>query len=165
MSESLAKAQEFLAAQKVRKSRGDRGKFAEGSVKKFLDKRKAEDAHFDYERYYDARSAGGRFPSQIADYGFYFTEGKEKSFHGVIEVKEVEHTFRLPKKNFDPDKFPRLARRRQAGGAIIILVCFMPAKLWRIVPFEYFESLRAQPSWDLTDFPTYKSVEDAINSL
>ena len=164
MSDSLSKVREFLSAHKVRKKRATLGKYAEGKMKDYLEKRKAEDPAFDYERLYDARSAGGRFPSQIADFAYYYKDDKA-AFHGVVEVKEVHHEFRLPKKNFDPGKFGRLARRRQAGGGIVIVICFLPAKLWRIVPFEFFEERSGQPSWDLSQFPTYKSVDAAISTL
>ena len=115
---------------------------------------------FDFERLYDARSAGGRFPSQIADYAIY---GMME--HGVIEVKQVAHDFRLPAKNFPRKKFPALVRRQQCGGAVIILIYHSTTKRWRVAPFEYFNLNADLPSWDVSVYPTYKTVDEALGEI
>ena len=66
--------------EKARKAAGQRGKLPEKKVRELLERLKAQKAGFDYERKYDARSAGGRFQSQAGDFGFRSEErrvGKE----------------------------------------------------------------------------------------
>jgi hypothetical protein len=141
----------------ARSERANRGKYAEGKVREYLKVVGLGNKDFDWERKYDARASRGRIPSQTGDFGFY-----SMGQFGVIEAKEVHHDFRLPKKNFDPEKWGRLQLRRWAGGSVIILVCHMTTKLWRMPDFDFFLARRDQPSWDLSEFPTFKKVSDAL---
>lgn len=138
---------------------GNRGKFAEGKVKDYLKARSDSVASFDFERILDARSAGGRFPSRPGDFGFY-----SPLYHGLIEVKEVEHDFRLPHKNFSTEQVSKLRKRKMAGGVIIILVYHKTTKLWRLVEFEYLEG-RNGGSWDLSEYPTSKSHKELLDPI
>lgn len=140
----------------TRKKLGSRGKYAEGLVKTYLTGRSETVASFDFERILDARSAGGRFPSRPGDFGFFSPMG-----HGLIEVKEVDHEFRLPHKNFSVEQIGKLRKRQWAGGLIIILVYHKPTKLWRMPELEFFEK-REGGSWDLTEYPTSKSHKDLL---
>lgn len=143
----------------ARKKTGERGKYAEKKVKEYLQALGLADATFDWERIYDARSSMGRIPARGGDYGIFSTNR-----HGLIEAKEVEHDFRLPKKNFNPEKFGLLKKRMLAGGQIIVVVCHTTTMLWRSPPFQWFLDRAGQPSWDLREFKTYESV-DAILHL
>lgn len=136
---------------------GQRGKFAEGEVRKLLERQSNAHAAFDYNRIYDARSAGGRFPGQPGDFGFYRTEA-----HGLIEAKEIGHDHRLPKDKLA--QLPKLHKRQLAGGTIIVLVFHTATELWRMVPFKWLWDRRTQPSWDLSEFPTYVDL-DSIPGL
>ena len=97
----------------MKNNSGSRGKYAEKKVAEWLDRMGTRHATFDWSRIYDARSAGGRFPSRPGDYEF-FAPG----LHGLIEVKEVEHDFRLPAKNFDKKQIARLYKRQPPAGVI-----------------------------------------------
>lgn len=141
----------------ARQERANRGKYAEGKTREFLKVVQLGCTEFDFERQYDARASRGRIPSQTGDFAFYMP-GR----HGVIEVKEVAHDFRLPKKNFDPAKWGRLKMRRLAGGEIIILICHTTTKLWRSPPFDYFIQHATLPSWDLSGFDTFGKVSEAL---
>ncbi len=141
------------ALRRRKQDSGQRGKYAEGKVKVLLGKLSDKYADFDFERKYDARSAGGRFPSQVADYGFFRPE-----VHGLLEVKEIAHDRRLPK-----DKLSQLARlhkRQLAGSFIVVLILHTTIGAWRLVPFNWLWERREQASWDLSEFPSYAQLED-----
>lgn len=142
-----------------KKAIGSRGKYAEGKVRDYLKARSDAVATFDFERILDARSAGGRFPSRPGDFGFY-----TPLCHGLIEVKEVDHEFRLPHKNFSTEQVGKLRKRQMAGGYILILVYHKPSKLWRHVEFEYLEG-REGGSWDLSEYPTSKSHKELLDPI
>lgn len=129
------------------KTKTKRGKAAEDIVAVHLQQIKDQFEYFDFQRLYDAHTAGGFFPAQLADYEFFSTSG-----HGCIEVKEVKHDFRLPQANFKTTKHARLKRRQEAGGIIFILVRFMPLDVWRVVPLQHFLDDTLAKSWDLRPF-------------
>lgn len=135
----------------------NRGKKAEKKVADFLSGMSSKIAAFDWHRQYDARSAGGRFPAQPGDFAFY-----SPSAHGLIEVKEVEHDFRLPKKNFDEDQIAKLYKRTLAGGHICVLVNFTTTKQWVSPPLQFFRDNLGKPSWDLSEFTHYPTAEAAL---
>jgi hypothetical protein len=137
----------------------DRGKYAEGEVRKVLERLKGAYASFMYERIYDARSAGGRgIPARAGDFEFW-----APGLHGLIEVKELNHAFRLPSKNVT--QLPKLRLRQLAGGLIFVLVYHTPLKAWRRVPVDWLHLRSGQPSWDLSDFGTLPDAEASLASL
>jgi hypothetical protein len=135
----------------------ERGKAAERDVKKYLQEVSLQYFDFDFDRIYDARSAGGKFPSRPGDFEFYYP-GR----HGLIEVKEVNHVFRLPEKNFNKRAIARLRKRQLAGGTIVVVVRHSPTGLWREVPLSFFVQRADQPSWDLTEFPAVKTSRELL---
>lgn len=135
----------------------DRGKYAEAEVTKFLKSRNTEHWAFDWARLPDARAAGGRLAAQVADFEI-FMPGS----HGVIEVKEIAHDFRIPTSKIA--QIPRLRKRRNAGGEIIILIYHTTTKLWRIPPSHFFLESEPVPSFDVSDWPTFCTCADALNS-
>jgi len=156
------------------KALGSKGKGAEEAVKKFLTALSNQVASFEFERVYDARSAGGRFPSRTGDFHFYRAfnyapavggPGVKETWHGVIEVKEVDHAFRLPAKNFKKGALAKLRKRQWSGGLIVILVKHTPKGLWRLVPFKFLDDRLTDPSWDLQDFSPCADIEDALCSM
>lgn len=132
---------------------GQRGKFAEGKVRDFLRALSEAYAEFDFARIYDARSSGGKIPSQPGDFSFFRPDN-----HGLIEAKEIEHDFRLPKDKLP--QIPGLRKRQLAGGQIVILILHTEIEQWRSVPFKWILDRREQASWDLSGFPTYKRLDD-----
>lgn len=155
-----------------------RGKFAETKIKAALEDWKQKVAAFTYNRILDARSSLGAMSNPqpgdfqwFRDYDVAVThEGKHFGFtrNGLIESKEVEHTYRLPYMNFSPDQVGRMVIRQMAGSECIIIVCHrVPDKRgasWRNVPLDFF---RERPgtkygSWDLSEFPIVTNVEDIL---
>jgi hypothetical protein len=145
----------------AKKELADRGKDAEGKCRQFLKVVGESDAKFDWQRQYDARASRGRIPSQTGDFEWFAT-GR----HGVIEVKETEHDYRLAKKPFQRKdgslKFGVLKKRALAGGEITILVYHSTLKLWRVPDLQYFLDRITQPSWDLREFRTFETVAAAL---
>jgi hypothetical protein len=139
---------------------GQRGKAAEKEVRVYLERLSFKYAGFAYERIYDARSARGKFPARAGDFEFYASR-----LHGLIEAKEVEHDFRLPNKNLKKEQIARLRKRQLAGGLVFVLINHTTSGLWRSVPVEWLHERSAQPSWDLSEFPTLPSAAAALVSL
>lgn len=124
-----------------------RGKKPEARVKAYFERLAASRADFDWERKYDAHSAGGRFQRQIYDFAF-FAPG----VHGGIEVKEVAHDFRVPYKNFKPEQVAGLRKRMLCGAHAAVVVFHSTSGLWRLCPPEVFFSRPPEAgSWDLRD--------------
>ena len=144
---------EEMAARAV----GKRGKYAEDEVRKYLERINREVVAFDWHRVLDARSAGGRFPAQTGDFAFFAPR-----LHGVIEVKEVAHDYRLPSKNFNVKQINRLRKRALAGGLVVVLIRHSTSKVWRRVPLPFFVERLNAPSWDLGAF---EATEDLASLL
>lgn len=146
---------------KRKASTGQRGKYAEAKVREYLEQMNSKHACFAYERIYDARSAGGRgIPARPGDFEFY-----APSLHGLIEVKEVEHDYRLPKKNLDKEQIAKLRKREFAGGMIFVLVYHTTLGVWRSVPIQWLHERSAQSSWDLREFAPITDAAEALEPL
>lgn len=140
-------------------SSANRGKSAEDAVKDYLKAYDERTHKFDWHRNYDAHTAGGRFPRQTGDFEFYMP-----GIHGVIEVKEVNHAFRLPHKNYDANKVAKVYKRTLAGGHATVLVYFTPIDKWRITGLLPYRT-RTGGSWDLSAIPVHDSAAAALDSL
>lgn len=136
---------------------GNRGKVAEKEVKVFLERINRERTYFDYERLPDSRSSKGRVAAQVADYAFFMPR-----HHGVIEVKETEHEFRLPRAKLT--QLPKMRKRHLAGGECIVIVYHSTIDKWRVPDFQWV-MVNEAPSWDLSQFPTFHNAEDALRSF
>ena len=81
----------------------------------------------------------------------------------LIEVKEVNHYFRLPHKNFSPDQVARMRNWQAAGASALVLIYFEPLKLWRILDVRNF-LVRTGGSWDLSGAITL-TEKDAMEMI
>ncbi len=135
----------------------NRGKWAEGQVKAWMTKRSDAEAGFWFYRYPDPHA--GSLQSVPADFG---------ALHDgdafLVEVKEVQHAFRLPAKNFSADKVARMVKFTLAGGEGWVAVCHQPDKVWRLVPISVFSGERPA-SWDLRAHPLFESASAALRDL
>ena len=154
------------------------GKYAEAKIRGILKEIEEEQLRFTFNRIQDAHSARGVFASQAGDFEWFYDTGKlagvienggpgKKAVaytrNGVIEVKEVEHAYRLPHKNFGPEKVARMRKRQLGGSEPLVIVCHHiygsdTKPLWRFVEFDVFLQ-REGGSWDLTDWPVYTNKE------
>lgn len=135
---------------------GQRGKYAEGKVRAWMKSRSEYQASFDFYRFPDARAGS----AQVVPADF---EAFCNGANFLIEVKEVEHDFRLPAKNFSADKVARMAKRQLAGAECYILVYHRTTKLWRLVPLPIF--MARAPSWDLSGFPEHAKVDTVMLAI
>lgn len=133
-------------------SRANRGKWAEKKVHEYLQKLSDDNAKFSFLRLPDARAALGRFKAMPADFSWYYP-GR----HGLIEVKEVNHKFRVPKANIP--QLAQMKKRILSGGLCLVLIYFTPLKKWRGINAEDIPFLEGG-SWDFSEYPLFDKVED-----
>ena len=136
-------------------STANRGKAEEADVQKFLEALSGKRADFDFLRLPDARSAGGRMKSMPADFEYFMPFA-----HGLIEVKAVDHPFRIAK-----DKVSQLAsmkKRELAGGKCFLVVHHTPCDMWRVI--RACDMTSGVPSWDFGSYPFFDSAASALLS-
>lgn len=121
---------------------GERGKWAEKEVSKALSTCARTDLAF--HRMPDARA--GSMKATLADF-LLLVRGTMI----LLEVKEVNHSFRIPHGNFDKDKVARMRRFQLAGARSIVVMYFKPEDKWRCAPLDFFLT-REGGSWDMRPF-------------
>jgi hypothetical protein len=134
----------------------DRGKAAEADVQKFLDACSAADAQFDYLRLPDARSAMGRMKAMPADFEFF-----TPTCHGLLEVKETEHDFRLSRSKVT--QLPMMKKRTLAGGRCFVVVFHSGIGKWRRVDVAHLDP--GASSWDLSGYYPHSNVTDVLHGF
>lgn len=133
-------------------SAANRGKWAEGEFRRECEDR-AVLAAFNFMRLPDAHA--GSFQPTTAD----FLLGFRGRGH-FVEIKEVDHAFRLPAKNLKPEQVARLRSWEMAGLQAHILVACMQLKpspyrrnssaLWRYTTPSTYSATGPVASWDLS---------------
>jgi penicillin-binding protein-related factor A (putative recombinase) len=126
---------------------GQRGKSAESKVQ---DRLKALCVSADKAFYRLPDFRAGSMQPTLADFLFF-----HKGITNVIEVKEVNHEYRLPYKNFDTGQIARMRTLQLAGANCIVLVYFTPTGLWRGFNLEWFINTprtTKSGSWDMSQF-------------
>lgn len=134
---------------------GQRGKWAEGHFRVFL-KDQQDAGNVAFHRFPDARA--GSF--QVAPADFMFVREGIAYF---IEVKEVDHVFRLPHKNFSEDQVARMRIWQLAKARTRVLVYNAPIGHWRVVPLQEF-FVRTGGSWDLRQYIP-RTKQEAFNLI
>lgn len=132
----------------------NRGKAAEAAVKKLL--ASMEGATTTSVRWPDARA--GSFVTAPCDF-MCLNSGKLT----LLEVKSVEHAYRLPHQNASPDQIARMRNWQAAGADAWVLVHFAPLKLWRAETVNYF-MIREGGSWDMRHIEP-KPLKDWIEEI
>lgn len=122
---------------------GQRGKTAEAKVK---DKLVAMESHTcTHYRFPDARA--GSFTATPCD--FMVMHSGQLT---VLEVKEVNHAYRLPHKNFDLSQRARMKNWQLAGASAWVLIYFKPEDAWRLIELDS-TAIRTGGSWDFSAWP------------
>lgn len=143
----------------AKRAKAQQGKTAEKAIAKYLDKVNAAVLAFDWQRGYDARSAGGKFQRVAGDFSFFSPAG-----HGIIEVKEHDHDFRLPYKNYKLSQVAGAHKRELAGGLVLVITFSTSLDMWRCMPIEFFRHRdETKGSWDLSTFDCYAKLETILN--
>ncbi len=145
-------------------SQGTRGKFAESKVRDALNVL-AQQSDFNFMRLPDARA--GSFVPTTAD----FLVG-HKGVGWMLEVKEVDHEFRLPRHNYPAEQRSRVRMWEMAGFKSLVVVAFLPLKgatyradcrMWRSAPLLYFTGDNTG-SWDMRTLPLF-TLAEALTDL
>lgn len=167
----------------------NQGRYAEGKVQTFLTAWKAQHKGFTFNRILDAHASKGAMSNPqpgdfqwFLDTGYWIVPGMglacgpggegdvvKYTRNGLIEVKSVQHEYRLPCRNFMPDQVARMRMRMWAGSEGIVLVCCHPAPRevsWRAIPLDFFEQ-RPGPkpehgSWDLREIDAFTVCDDLL---
>lgn len=143
-----------------RNSFAHRGKKAEDAVAKFLTSWVGESQHREFNRMVDAKAAGRTIKAAAADFEFFCND--DVTAHGLIEVKETEHEYRLARDKVP--QLPRLRKRTKCGGWCFVLVLHSTTNLWRVAKAEVLAVTGDKGSWNLTDYPTFKTPGEALAS-
>lgn len=135
---------------------GKRGKVAERDVQKLLEHLNNEHAGFMFDRLLDTRAARAIVKAQSCDF---LVTAAGVTFS--LEVKETEHAFRLERRSLS--QLPKLRKSAKAGRVPLVLVLHTLDKRWRCLPLQAFDG-PVVPSWDLSAYPTFTSLTDALLS-
>lgn len=135
---------------------GNRGKYAEDVIKKKL--KALESADTTHYRWPDTRA--GSLKTAPADFA---VMRRGRLF--LLEVKQVQHGYRLPYPNFDPAQAARMRMWQHAGASPWIIVCHRTEQtLWRYGPLDAFEDRSVGGSWNLQTWNTY-SVDEILSRI
>lgn len=143
---------------KSRSRFADRGAVAEKATQKFLELWEASDSHREYNRLVDAKAAGRVIKAAVADFEWFCSAAHD--YHGLIEVKETKHDYRLDKSRIT--QLARLRRRARAGGLCCVLVYHSTIDKWRVLGVDYMASDPTGGSWNMKDLPLYEGPGDAL---
>lgn len=135
---------------------GDRGKYAEDVVKKKL--KALESADTTHYRWPDTRA--GSLKTAPADFA---VMRRGRLF--LLEVKQVQHGYRLPYPNFDLAQAARMRMWQHAGASPWVIVCHRTEQtLWRYGPLDAFEDRSVGGSWNLQTWNTY-SIDEILSRI
>lgn len=136
----------------------NRGATAEKAAQKFMEAWAKDHPTREANRLVDAKAAGRIIKAAAADFEFFALPG-----HGLIEVKETEHEYRLAR-----DKVPQLARlrrRAKCGGICVVAVLHSPTGQWRVLDAAVMAVTGDKGSWDLRGTPYFASIGEALGSF
>jgi hypothetical protein len=139
---------------KVKNRFANRGKKSEDAMAKFLSEWSSP--FKEANRLVDSKAAGRIIKAAAADFEYFALDRG----HGLIEVKETEHEYRLAR-----DKVPQLARLRKranCGGVCLVAVFHSTLQVWRVVDTEYLTRTGDKGSWNLSDVPAYTVLATAM---
>jgi hypothetical protein len=146
----------------------DRGADAEKETQKFLNDW-GQYPFREFNRLVDSKAAGRTIKAAAADFEFFQAahgtgpRGDEvRVSHGLIEVKETEHDYRLDKKRIT--QMARLRKRANCGGKCFVLVFHSKIGVWRCLDLAYMTAGGLEPkgSWDLRGQTGFMTPGEAL---
>lgn len=137
----------------------DRGKAAEKAVQEYLERWEKAAAGREFNRLVDSKAAGRIIKAAAADFEWFCSNCCE-DLHGLIEVKETQHEYRLSRDKLP--QLPRLRKRANAGGTCFVLVNHSTLGKWRLAPVKYLTSTGDKGSWNLSDLLAFDTAKDAM---
>jgi hypothetical protein len=139
----------------------DRGKKAEEAVQRFLTDWASQSSTREYNRLVDSKAAGRIIKAAAADFEYCCKTAYGEEFHGLIEVKETEHEYRLSKDKLP--QLPRLRKRQKCGGSG--LLAFVAGLVGSRLVSAGLESAGVTPRWQWIhsgnpkDFPPHADLD------
>lgn len=137
----------------------NRGVKAEKAVHAFLDAWAKNHIDREYSRLTDSKAAGRTIKAADADFAYYWG-GNSRPHHGLIEVKETKHGYRLERGKLT--QLPRLRKREACGGECVVLIYHSEIGYWRYQTPETLEETGEKGSWNLDGWPIYVSPGQAL---
>ena len=141
----------------------NRGAYAEKKVKEYLDVWQTGSNYREFNRLTDSKAAGRIIKAAVADFEYFFHDFESSPQHGLIEVKQTEHDYRLARGNVS--QLARLRKREKCGGKSFVVIYHSALRRWRITGTEYLATQGDKGSWNLADFPTYATCGEALQSV
>jgi hypothetical protein len=138
----------------------NKGAKSEKKVQEYLEAWTAASPNREFNRLVDSKAAGRIIKAAKADFEYFSYPLGLTCSHGLIEVKETEHEYRLTRAHLT--QLPSLRKREKCGGISMVLVFHSTLKVWRVVGIEYLAKEGDKGSWNLTDFPTYPTCGAAM---
>lgn len=137
----------------------NKGIWAEKKVKDYLEVWQQCSPMREFSRLTDAKAAGRIIKAAAADFE-YFTMEHLSRVHGLIEVKETAHDFRLSKDRLT--QLPRLRKREKCGGSSYVLIYHTGLKKWRAVSVHFLMGESDKGSWNLSEVPLSYGPGEAL---
>lgn len=137
----------------------NRGVFAEGRVQSYLEWWQAQSPVREFSRLVDSKSAGRTIKAAKADFEYFSDLPKA---HGLIEVKQTEHTCRLERSKLS--QLPALRKREKCGGQSYVLVYHSTLKAWRCLSVPWLAEHGDKGSWNLHETSLYASCDLALGT-
>lgn len=158
------KKKNMVAPFKPKGAKKARGVDCERRVQAFLEKWVAVDpVHREANRLPDTKAAGRITKAAPADFDFYcYDSHTEEEFFGLIEAKETEHEYRLPKARVT--QLPTMMRRARCGGLCVVVVYHSTIKMYRAFQIYHLHNTEGA-SIDLRNWPLFYTVEEALSDV
>jgi hypothetical protein len=148
-----------------KKSLANRGKVGEDIVQKYLTAWMAANTKREFARLVDTKSAGRIIKAADADFA-YWCVSEGVAYHGLIEVKETEHGYRLGRDRLT--QLPRMRKREKCGGRSFVLVLHTTLGKqgkWRAMGVPYLTDTGDKGSWNLSNLPLCDSAQEALATM
>lgn len=140
----------------------NKGIWAEKKVKDYLEAWQQGSPMREFSRLTDAKAAGRIIKAAAADFEYFMMEDFNRG-HGLIEVKETAHDFRLGKDRLT--QLPRLRKREKCGGTSYVLVYHTGIKKWRALSIHFLMGESDKGSWNLSEVPVFDGPGPALRQV
>lgn len=141
----------------------NRGVYAEKKVKEYLEGWQERSPYREFNRMTDSKAAGRIIKAAAADFDYFCVTKEMARFHGLIEVKETEHDYRLARDKVP--QLPRLRKRQKCGGRSYVVVYHSKLCMWRVATVPYLAETGDKGSWNLINMPTYPTCGHALRAI
>lgn len=140
-----------------KKNFAHRGTYAEDTVGAYLKWWESHDTHHEANRLLDTKAAGRIVKAAKGDFDYF---AGSNGTHGLIEVKQTEHDYRLQRSKVP--QLPSLRKREKCGGRCFVVVYHSNLRVWRALTVPYLMDEGDKGSWNLMALPTFDKCCGAL---